>query len=186
MISSTSSTLLRRGALGVALPLALALLGACGTRVASTDSFLGVITPYRIEIVQGNAVTKEQVAQVRPGMSREQVQALLGTPMLADPFHADRWDYFFSLRRPGTAVQKRVVVAHFKNGVLERLQAPDDLPDEAQFVASIVPLRKGLTPSVLELSDAQRQALPAPPPRKEEAADQPAGPARSYPPLEPR
>lgn len=166
----------------------LALLQAgCASREQSTDSFLGFITPYRIDIVQGNAVTKEQVAAIKPGMTREQVQAILGTPMLADPFRAERWDYPFSLRRPGTAVQRRTVVAYFtKAGTLERLQAPDDLPDEAQFVAGIVPSRK-ITPPALELTQAQREALPKPAPAKPEAAAQvPQGPARSYPPLEGR
>ncbi len=189
MISISPLTLkpaaVRRATL-LLLSCATLMLTACGTRMQSSDSFLGLITPYRIDIVQGNAVTKEQVALIKPGMSREQVQAVLGTPMLADPFHADRWDYFFSLRRPGTAVQKRVVVAHFKADRLDRLAAPDDLPSEADFVATVVPVRKG-TPPTLELSDAQRKALPTPAPRKDEAsAAAPAGPARSYPPLEPR
>lgn len=185
MISTPTETLLRRGTLGVLAGLTL-LLAGCGTRTASTDSFLGLITPYRIDIVQGNAVTREQVALIKPGMSREQVLAVLGTPMLIDPFHADRWDYLFSLRRPGTAVQRRVVVAHFKGPALERLEAPDDLPTEAEFVASIVPVRRAATPPVLELSDEQRQALARPAPRKAEDEAQPLGPARTYPPLEPR
>lgn len=186
MISSRLQPVPARGLPLVPL-LAALLLAGCGTRLQSTDSFLGVITPYRIDVIQGNAVTREQVALVQPGMTREQVQAVLGTPMLADPFHADRWDYFFSLRRPGTAVQRRVVVAHFtKAGTLERLEAPPDLPDRAEFVASVVPVRKAATP-VLELTDAQRQALPTPPPRRAEATmSAPQGAVRSYPPLEPR
>jgi outer membrane protein assembly factor BamE len=167
--------------------LACALLMGCGTREQSTDSFLGFITPYRIEIVQGNAVTKEQVSAVRPGMTREQVQNILGTPMLTDPFHADRWDYVFAVRRPGATSERRMVVAHFKkDGTLDRLLAPDDLPDEAGFVASIVRPLKG-KPVELELSEAQRKALPAPTTKAEAAKTmEPQGVARTYPPLEPR
>jgi outer membrane protein assembly factor BamE len=172
----------------VLLPAALAALGSgCATREQATDSFLGVITPYRIDIVQGNAVTKEQVALVKPGMTRQQVQAALGSPMLTDPFHADRWDYLFSIRRPGTEPQRRSVVAHFEGNVLKKLDAPDNLPTENEFVASIAPARKGLTAPSLELTEEQRKALPPPAKKPAPAAlTEPVGPARSYPPLEPR
>lgn len=177
----------RPAATWLAVALASVFLAGCATRTQSTDSFLGFITPYRIEIVQGNAVTKEQVNAVRPGMTREQVQTILGTPMLIDPFHADRWDYVFTMRRPGTSVQRREVVAHFnKDGTLDRVQAPDDLPDEAGFVAGIVPALKG-KPVELELSEAQRKALPIPPPRAEgSAVGAPQAAVRTYPPLEPK
>lgn len=56
---------------------------------------------YRIEIQQGNVVTQEDVNQLHTGMTRRQVQFILGSPMLTDPFHADRWDYYFSYK-PGT------------------------------------------------------------------------------------
>ncbi|MBX3637196.1 MAG: outer membrane protein assembly factor BamE, partial [Rubrivivax sp.] len=70
---------------------AAALLAGCES-LQRTDSFLGVITPYRIDIVQGNAITREQAALVRPGLTRLQVRDILGTPLIADPFHANRWD----------------------------------------------------------------------------------------------
>ena len=53
-----------------------------------TDSLFGLITPYRIDIVQGNAITKEQAALIKPGLARAQVREVLGTPLVADPFHA--------------------------------------------------------------------------------------------------
>ena len=107
---------------------AAALLVGC-TSLQSTDNFLGLITPYRIDIVQGNAITSEMVAKVRPGLTRTQVRDLLGSPMLADPFHANRWDYVFTFRRPGSELQRRSVVAHFEGDVLKKLDAPT-LPSE--------------------------------------------------------
>ena len=88
-----------------------------------TDSLFGFITPYRIDIVQGNAITKEQAALVKPGLSRLQVRDILGTPMLIDPFHADRWDYIFTLRRPGTEPQRRSVVVTFEKDVVKAINA---------------------------------------------------------------
>jgi len=160
------------------------LLSGCASRVASTDSFLGVVTPYRIDIVQGNAVTKEAVEALRPGMTRAQVTDILGSPMLADPFHRDRWDYLFTIRRPGTPAQRLSVVLRFDGDRLRAVEAPPDLPSENQFVASIAPASsRTAAPRPLELTEAQRQALPA---RRaaEPAAASPAPPARSYPPLE--
>ena len=57
---------------------------------------------YRIDIQQGNVISEDAVNQLRPGMNKRQVQFLMGTPLLADPFHADRWDYFY-LFEPGTS-----------------------------------------------------------------------------------
>ncbi len=149
----------------------------------ATGRFLGFITPYRIEVVQGSVVTREMAARVKPGMTRLQVRDLLGSPMLSDPFHADRWDYVFAIRRQGVDEQRRSVVAWFTGDRLDRLDAPE-LPSENEFVASIArPLDDKAVP-VLELTPAQRAALPLQP-KAEEAAPPPIGPTRTYPPLEP-
>ncbi len=163
---------------------AAALLAGCES-LDRTDSLFGLITPYRIDIVQGNAVTKEQMAVIRPGLTRLQVRDVLGTPLIADPFHADRWDYLFTLRRPGAQEQRRHVVVHFENNVVARVEAPE-LPSEREFVASISRNQK-VSPVKLELTDAERAALP--PPKRDTAPGStvpvPQGPVRSYPPLEP-
>lgn len=158
------------------------LLGGCGNLSLQASNLFGLITPYRIDIVQGNVVTKEQAALVKPGMSRNQVRDVLGSPMLTDPFHADRWDYIFTIRRPGTEPQRRSVVVHFQGDAVKAIEAPD-LPGEREFVASIVKPTAVKSPR-LELSDAERAALPKPPPRVEPPAA-PSGPTRAYPPLEP-
>jgi len=166
----------------VVLLAAAALAAGCGS-LQRTDSFLGVITPYRIDIVQGNAITKEQAALVRPGLSRLQVRDLLGTPLVADPFHASRWDYIFTLRRPGTEPQRRSVVVRFDGDVVASVEAPPDLPGERDFVASISRF-KDVKPPRLELSAEERAALPAPAKREAPAVEPVLGPAREYPPLE--
>ena len=167
------------------LPLAL---GGCAylpslPSLQSGESFLGVITPYRMDIVQGNVVTQELAARVQPGMTRAQVRDLLGSPMLTDPFHADRWDYIFTIKRQGTAPQRRDVVAHFKGDRLERLDAKD-LPTEREFVAAISRPLTGSRNTPIALTDAQIQALPKPPAPAPEPSV-PMGAVRSYPPLEP-
>ena len=167
-----------------ALLAAAALLSGCQS-LDRTDSLIGAITPYRIDIVQGNAVTKEQLALVRPGLTKLQVRDVLGTPLLTDPFHADRWDYLFTLRRPGAELQRRSIVVFFDGDTVKSVQAPKDLPSEREFVASIS-RNEPARPVKLELTDEERRALPPPARQPAPAADvAPQGPARIYPPLEP-
>ena len=150
----------------------------------TADKWLGVITPYRIDIMQGNVVTQELAAQVKPGMSREQVRDLLGSPLLTSAFHADRWDYVFTLRRQGVEPQRRSVVATFKDNKLDKLEAPD-LPSEREFVTSVRPKRSGGAEPVLALTDEQKKALPPPVKTETPATVTPQGAVRPYPPLEP-
>jgi len=168
------------------LTLAAASLAGCSTLQPTTDKLLGLVTPYRIDIMQGNVVTREQVALVKPGMAKEQVRDLLGSPLLVSSFHADRWDYVFTLRRQGVEPQRRSLVATFdKDGKLVTLEAPD-LPSEKEFVASVRPPRANPgTEPVLALSDEQKKALPPPVKTESAASVQPQGATRTYPPLEP-
>ncbi len=160
----------------------LLALGGCGSLQSSHGGFLGFITPYRVEVVQGNVVTREQAARVQPGMSRAQVRDALGSPLLTDPFHADRWDYVFTIRRPGSESQVRRVEVHFAGDALQRIETGGELPSEREFDDSIDTFKPRKVP-VLALTAEQVQALPqAKPPAAAASAAPP--PARSYPPLE--
>lgn len=159
------------------------LLGACSNSIVSDG--LAHVTPYRVEIVQGNVVTREQLDTVKPGMNREQVRGIFGSPLVADLFHANRWDYAFSLRRQGEVVQRKVVTAWFEGDVLKKVDAPSDMPSENEFVATLQTRRMASREAPkLELSDEERRALPAPV-RTETPVVAPTGATRTYPPLEP-
>ena len=88
-------------------------------------------TEYRIDIQQGNVVSREAVRQLKPGMTRDQVRFLLGTPLLTDVFHDNRWDYVYRLdnRREGSVEEHRLAVFFDKDGKLARWQG--DLPATA-------------------------------------------------------
>ncbi|MEO7151885.1 MAG: outer membrane protein assembly factor BamE [Burkholderiaceae bacterium] len=164
----------------------LAALAGCQS-LQSSDSFLGVITPYRIEVVQGNVVTREQAAAIQPGMSRAQVRDILGSPLLTDVFHADRWDYVFTIRRQGAQPQQRRVVARFDGEKLKSLDAGGELPAEREFVESIDTFKTSRNAPALALTEAQMQALPVPVPSAAAVSTaEPSAAPRSYPPLEPR
>jgi len=168
----------------------LAAVAACGLLALAgceslqrSDSFLGVVTPYRIDIVQGNVVTKEQAALVKPGMSRVQVRDVLGSPLLTDAFHADRWDYVFTIRRQGAEPQLRRIVLRFEGEKLLSMDSNAELPSEREFVASIDTFKTPRRTAPLELTDEQVKALPAPA-RPAASAPEAEGAERSYPPLE--
>ena len=148
---------------------------------------LGLVTPYRVEVVQGNVITKEQVERVKVGMSRAQVRDILGSPLLADVFHADRWDYIFTIRRQGAPSQRHSIVALFDGERLTSLDTGGELPGEEAFVASIDTVRPPSKAPALVLSDEQVQALKVPA-KPVVAVDQVPAPAptRTYPPLESR
>ncbi|QEL64558.1 putative outer membrane lipoprotein [Oryzomicrobium terrae] len=87
-----------------------------------------LITEYRIDVQQGNALTQDQVAQLRPGLSKDQVRYILGTALLADAFHADRWDYVYRLQKGSTReIESRRLTIFFQDGKLTRV-AGDVVP----------------------------------------------------------
>lgn len=85
------------------------------------------VTPYRMDIQQGNMVTQDMVEKLQPGMSRAQVRFTLGTPLIADPFHPDRWDYVYLYNKAGTVTEKRRLVVIFKDDKFVRIEG-DKMP----------------------------------------------------------
>lgn len=77
---------------------------------------------YRPEVQQGNVVTQEMINQLRPGMSRSQIKYLLGTPLLVDVFHQDRWDYYYSLEEQGKITEKYHTILYFQNDQLASIE----------------------------------------------------------------
>lgn len=83
---------------------------------------LPAITPYRMDVQQGNFVTQEMIAKVQPGMTRSQVRFALGTPLVVDPFHGDRWDYIYLYQKAGVVTEQRRIVVIFKDDKLVRIE----------------------------------------------------------------
>jgi len=90
--------------------IAASLAAACGPFV------------YKIDVQQGNVVTQEAVSQLKPGMTKAEVRQALGTPLLADVFHANRWDYYFSTAKGGRARERTVLSLHFKDEKLVQIE----------------------------------------------------------------
>jgi outer membrane protein assembly factor BamE len=93
---------------------ALAAVVAC---LALASCFL---KPHKIDVQQGNYIDPEAIAKLKPGMTRSQVRFLLGTPLLVDTFHPDRWDYLYIDRREGRLVQEHRLTVWFDGDQLKR------------------------------------------------------------------
>ena len=94
------------------LAAAMLLLSACE---------LGLIEPYKLTIEQGNAVTQEEFESLYTGMTQEEVMKAIGAPMLQDPFHADRWDYYYRLK-PGKGRERNShFTLYFRGEVLVKI-----------------------------------------------------------------
>lgn len=169
---------------------AITLISAC-----STSPSLGSLTipAYRQDVVQGNVVVKEQVLALRVGMSKTQVRNILGTPLLTSAFHADRWDYAFSLLRDGQQVQKRNLTVFFQGDSFLRVEG-DEMPSETEFATSLgggkkinkkIPLLQASEKDLQAFSQRENAGRLPKVATTGAAADDPvADPNKVYPPLE--
>ncbi|MBO9515519.1 MAG: outer membrane protein assembly factor BamE [Variovorax sp.] len=163
-------------------------LGACSSVSNSARGALTAVTPYKVEVVQGNFVSKEQVEALKPGMTRQQVREILGTSLLADVFHANRWDYVFTIRRQGVEPQQRRLTVYFNGDVLDRFEG-DPMPSEEEFVATLDTRRRsGKVPALEATEDQLKKYTPKDKPSEGEpaAAATTAPLPAAYPPLESR
>ena len=170
-------------------------LASCGSaRLSAPD-----ISPYRMEIQQGNFVSQEMVSQLKLGMSKDQVRFVLGTPLITDSFHADRWDYIFRRQKSGSKqLEHHRLAVFFEDSKLVRMDSdviPADvdaagvrLPEvkpEAPAAKPVAPVAKPETKPAPTAAPVAKPAAPAateaakPPPAAEKAAATPEKPAET-------
>jgi outer membrane protein assembly factor BamE len=82
---------------------------------ASCSSTLPSLKPYHLDVQQGNVVTSKMMLQLKPGMTKSQVRYVMGTPLLQDSFHQDRWDYLYQMNKGGNVIERRRVILEFKS-----------------------------------------------------------------------
>jgi outer membrane protein assembly factor BamE len=133
------------------------LLAACSTK----PSF---INEYKIDIQQGNVLTAEMVAQLKPGQTRDQVRFLLGTPMIADIFHQQRWDYVYRYQngRTGAVESRKFAVFFDAEGRLERVAGDVAQVDEGDLAMPVAKTR------LVDLGSLSGEAADKPLPPREE------------------
>lgn len=98
------------------------LLAGCGSWSNPIERTMDRISPYKADIQQGNAISQDMLARLKPGMTPSQVRFVLGTPLLVDPFRNNRWDYVYRLEKSGRLVESRRVTVVFENDKLKGIE----------------------------------------------------------------
>ncbi|UVW28453.1 outer membrane protein assembly factor BamE [Massilia sp. H6] len=115
---------------------AAANAGAQTVQASKLQKFMWVFSPYRPDIQQGNFVSQEMLDQLKQGQTKEQVRFILGSPLLTDMFHAERWDYPFYLARGNGELTTSRVTVFFKDDKVERFEG-GNLPTEREYIDRI-------------------------------------------------
>lgn len=110
--------------------------GAQTVQATRLQKFMWIFSPYRPDIQQGNFISQEMLNQLQVGQSRDQVRFILGTPLLTDVFHPDRWDYPFYLARGNSELTTSRVTVFFKDDKVERFDG-GNLPTEREYIDRI-------------------------------------------------
>jgi outer membrane protein assembly factor BamE len=116
------------------------LLVACSNMSASKLPTL--LEPYKMDIRQGNAVTPEMRARLKLGMTRKQVHLLLGTALIQDPFHANRWDYYYSFSHQGELEQHSLLTLYFEGDTLVRIDDNGKVSNAPLRATSLAPTKQ--------------------------------------------
>ena len=91
---------------------------------------------YKLDINQGNYITQDQAERLKVGQTRQQVRLVLGTPLLADPFHSDRWDYIYEFERQGRVLEHTQLTVYFVNDRVARWENGELPPPPAEVARS--------------------------------------------------
>jgi outer membrane protein assembly factor BamE len=108
----------------------MTVLGIAGCK--QNPELPAMISPYKIDIQQGNVVSQEMVGKLKAGMTRSQVRFVLGSPLVVDMFHSDRWDYIYLLQRQGKPDDRRRLTVIFDGDKLLRVEGDVVLTDKMQ------------------------------------------------------
>jgi outer membrane protein assembly factor BamE len=110
--------------------------------ISGCSSVPRIINEYKIDVQQGNVLTQEMVSQLRPGLSKDQVRFVLGTPVLMDMFHANRWDYVYRLRKGNTSEVEMRKFSVFFDANEKLVRVSGDVAAAQAADASVVPEKR--------------------------------------------
>jgi outer membrane protein assembly factor BamE len=115
--------------------LSLIFLAACSR---SFDGGYNLPLLYKIDIQQGNVVEQDMINKLKPGMNKNQVKFIMGTPVLIDPFHNERWEYIFSFQEGGGVRKQRHITLHFEDDKLTHVSGDIEASNTPRIENEIV------------------------------------------------
>lgn len=115
----------------------------CSVLLLASCSSIPKPTPYKMDVQQGNVVTQDMVSKLRPGMTRAQVRFVLGTPLVTNTFHPNRWDYVYQMERRGKRIEERKLTVVFEGDQLARVEGDvvPAAPEDAAKAGAEAPVR---------------------------------------------
>lgn len=119
---------------------------ACLLAACSSSTVTHAVKPYRIDVRQGNAITQDAVSRLAPGMTREQVRFVMGSPLLLDVFHANRWDYVYQFSSGYAPPERRKLTLFFEADKLVRVEG------DVVAASADQPVQAPLTPRMIDIS----------------------------------
>jgi outer membrane protein assembly factor BamE len=157
----------------------IALLTACGSAIPN-------LKPFKMDVQQGNVVTSKMLLKLRPGMTKSQVKYIMGTPLVVDSFHTNRWDYFYQMRQSGQVTEKRRVILDFEKDLLVRVRGDvvaegsadavklANEPPERVYVKPVTPAKEEGLIDKLKFWDRAEKTPAVPAASAEKAVSEPA------------
>jgi len=116
--------------------LSLLLLCVSSALTGCTGDPFWLPPAHKISIQQGNLLSEKQIGRIEVGMTQAEVQALIGAPVSRSPFHSDRWDYAYTKGPSGVAIEARLLVLRFNDGVLASIES------NAEEKTGVIPQRR--------------------------------------------
>ncbi len=125
----------------------------CTVLTTGCSSTISNLKPFKLEIQQGNVVTSKMLLQLRPGMTKSQVRYIMGTPLIVDSFHGNRWDYVFQLRQSGKITEQKRVVLKFENELLKSVRGDVVPADAGGSAVKLTPAAEKTAPKTRDAKD---------------------------------
>jgi len=136
------------------------LIAAAALFLAACSMDATSLRPYKLDVQQGNVVTQDMIAKLRPGMTKSQVRFIMGSPLLVDIFHGNRWDYVYRYQKAGHVTEERKITLFFDGDLLQRVTGDVVAGSQEELNPEPKPLDEPAAPKPEEVVPSGGEAVP--------------------------